>query len=198
MLVTERLIIRSFCETDVEELYRLVYADHVVRDAWSGYRETLEQFRQRFRTTKLWHAEDGFGFRAVVRKADGALLGLMGLQKYEPDEDNSFIVFADGSSPVGRDPARLEVELTYALGRDYWGQGYATEAGQALIQEGFSRLGIVRIVNAVNPHNANTINLMRRLGFHIEANHNLQDLVNYGVPGVLGILENKAVRSTDS
>lgn len=192
-LETERLLIRPFAEADVDELYRLVYADHVVRDAWSGYRESLEEFRARFRATRLWHAEDGFGFRAVVRKADGALLGLVGLQKYEPGEDTRFIVFADGSSPVGHDPALLEAELTYALGRDYWRQGFATEAGRAVINEGFTRLGVGRIVNSVNPHNGNTIALMKRLGFRIEVNHNPRALADHGVPGVLGVLDHPSL-----
>src|SRR6185503_126853 len=97
VLTTERLLIRPFTGDDVDELYRLVYADHKVRDAWSGYRETPEQFRQRFLVDKVWHAKDGFGFRALELKANRALIGLMGLQKYEPGEDTSFIVFADGS-----------------------------------------------------------------------------------------------------
>jgi RimJ/RimL family protein N-acetyltransferase len=191
-LETERLLIRLFDEADVDELYQLVYADPAVRDMWSGYRETLEQFRERFRATPLWHADDGFGFRAVTRKADGALLGLVGLQRYEPGEDTSYIVFADGTSPIGQKPDLLEAELTYAFGRAYWKQGYAAEAGWAVIDEGFTRLGVGRIVNGVLPSNENSINLMRRLGFRIEANHNPRDLEVYGMPGVLGILDRPA------
>jgi ribosomal-protein-alanine N-acetyltransferase len=192
VLTTERLLIRPFVDDDVDELYRLVYADHKVRDAWSGYRETVEQFRMRFRAAKVWHAEDGFGFRALELKHDRALIGLMGLQKYEPGEDTSFIVFADGISGVGQNPRRIEVELTYALGRFYWNQGYATEAGRAIIGEGFGKLGVARIVNAVDPRNNNTINLMKRLSFRIEANHSPQGLRDFGAPGVIGILDNPA------
>ena len=191
LLTTERLIIRPFVDEDVDELYRLVYADHRVRDWWSGYRETLEQFRQRFKAAKVWHAEDGFGFRALELKADPALIGLMGLQKYEPGEDTNFIVFANGTRGVGKTPAFIEVELTYALGRFYWNQGYAIEAGRAIVDEGFGKLGVARIINAVDPRNHNSINLMKRLGFRIEANHDPRNLKDYGVPGVLGILESK-------
>ena len=96
---------------------------------------------------------------------------------------------ADGSSPVGHNPDQIEAELTYALGRFYWRQGYATEAGRAIIDEGFGKLGVARIVNAVDPRNNNTVNLMKRLGFRIEANRAAQNIANYGASGVLGILD---------
>jgi RimJ/RimL family protein N-acetyltransferase len=35
-LQTERLTIRPFVESDVGELYQLVYANPLVRDTWSG------------------------------------------------------------------------------------------------------------------------------------------------------------------
>jgi [ribosomal protein S5]-alanine N-acetyltransferase len=189
---TDRLILRPFDAGDAEELYRLVYADHEVRDAWSGYRETLEQFRRRFAEGGVWRLRGGFGFRAVVLKDGGVLLGLMGFQRHR---DGEGIVLGEGARPVASDPGLVDAELTYALGRAYWKRGYATEAGAALIAEGFDRLGIDRIVNWVAPHNANTIGLMLRLGFRIEPNRDPADLARYGTPGFLGILDRAVDRA---
>jgi RimJ/RimL family protein N-acetyltransferase len=189
---TERLILRPFDTEDVDELYRLAYADPEVRDAWSGYRETIDQFRRRFDEGGVWRIVDGIGFRAVILKEGGALIGLMGFQRHEAEP---CIVFVDGARPVGSDPDRIDVELTYALGRAYWKRGYATEAGAALIAEGFDRLGIDRIVNWVDSANAGTIGLMRRLGFRIEPNGNPDDRSRSGAPSVLGILERPSGRS---
>ena len=47
LIETERLILRPFDAGDVEGLYRLVFADPGVRDAWSRYRESLESDRIR-------------------------------------------------------------------------------------------------------------------------------------------------------
>ena len=148
---TDRLLLRPFTESDVDAIYTLVYADSRVREAWSGYTGTLEAFRSRFAREPLWHAEDGFGFLAVEHKADDQLLGLMGFQCYEQGEDTGHMRFEDPANEVGRDPAQIEVELTYALGHAYWGHGYATEAGRALIQVGFCQLGIARTFQIVKP-----------------------------------------------
>jgi RimJ/RimL family protein N-acetyltransferase len=174
---------------------RLLYADPAVADNWTGLSRTREDVQKRFATHKVWRLEQGFGFRAVALKDSGILIGLMGFQKYEIDEDTSFIVLPDGSSPVGRDPTLLEAELTYALGRAYWGQGYATEAGLALLDHGFTHAGIGRIVNEVRAANVRSVNLMKRLGFHVIPNVRPRA----DGPGIIGILDNPMLqgRATD-
>src|SRR5687768_11553114 len=92
-LETERLILRPFVEDDVEGLYQLVYANREVREAWSGYKGSLDEFRGRFVTDPVFHAHDGFGYLAVVLKEEQLLIGLMGFQLYQPGEDTSFMLF---------------------------------------------------------------------------------------------------------
>ena len=72
--------------------------------------------------------------------------------------------------------------LTYALGLDYWKQGYASEMGQAIIVYGFETIGIGRIIQGVRTKNSNSVNLMRRLGFRIENGTHPEETV--------GILDN--------
>jgi len=193
-LETERLHIRQFCDQDVEEIYSLVYADAEVKDAWSGYRGSLSDFRLRFATDPVYHAADGFGYLAITLKQDRQLLGLMGFQKFDPDEEVSFMIFEDPQDDLVRDPAVIEVELTYALGRAYWGHGYATEAGKAIIPFGFQHLHIARIINAVVVHQKHrSRHLMKRLGFRIVNNLNPNPVKSgpfQGSPGVIGILNN--------
>ena len=49
-------------------------------------------------------------------------------------------------------------------------QGYATEAGQALIDYGFQQLKLRRIVAMTRADNAASIGVMRKLGMRIERN----------------------------
>jgi RimJ/RimL family protein N-acetyltransferase len=193
-LETERLLLRPFTKLDVGTIYALVYADSRVREAWSGHNGTLQAFRLRFVIDQVWRAHDGFGYLAVVLQETRRLLGLMGFQRYRPGEDTSFVQLEGPADEIGRDPALVEVELTYALGYAYWGHGYATEAGQALIGAGFRHLGIDRIVNAVPVHpDHRSLALLNRLGFRIVPN--LQPVTSgvfAGAPGAVGILTKAA------
>ena len=176
MLETQRLWIRRFLPHEADTLYRLVYADADVRQSWSSYTGTSEEFQARFRTDPLYNGTQSFGYYALVRKEDERLLGLMGFQNHA-DEDMTWLLMPDGSRDVGHRPGYLDVELTYALGKAYWGQGYATEAGQALIAFGFEEQGIDRIVNAISPTNTRSRNLMLRLGFTFVDNGNPEDMI---------------------
>jgi RimJ/RimL family protein N-acetyltransferase len=184
--------VRPFTADDLDEIYDLVYADPAVREAWSGRAGTPTEIKAAFAREHV-ERDDDFGFKAVVLKEGNGLLGLMGFQRHEPDEDTSWLVFERGSPEGWRDPRLIEVELTYALGRAYWGHGYATEAGRAMIEYGFAKMGIARIVNGTSGGNHRAIALMRRLGFGIQKNV-ASSLPGKGlnVPAVVGILE-KAV-----
>ena len=180
---TERLILRPFTETDGEEIYRLVYADRDVQKWWSNFDGSLEEFRERFRIGKNWRIEGGFGYWAVVRRADNQLVGLMGFQNHA-DEPMDWLLMPDSSRNVGHILGCVDAELTYALGQSYWGQGYATEAGRVLLDYGFNTTGIDRVINAISPDNFRSRSLMTRLGFTFLDNGNPED--------VIGLLENPA------
>lgn len=179
-LATDRLLLRPFTRQD-EAIHRLVYADPVVAGRFCGTTRTLEEVRE-WLIHRAWQAaEDDLGFWAVVGRGDASLLGLVALQPYVP----WWIVWEH--DPTARHH-RLEVELSYALGRSYWGQGYATEAGRALIGYAFERLRLPRIAYGVDRGNLRSVNLMRRLGFRLERN-----LHPDGAGGVVGILDNDRV-----
>jgi RimJ/RimL family protein N-acetyltransferase len=176
-LETDRLLLRPFTRHD-EAIHRLIYADPVVARRFAGTTRTLEEVRE-WLIHRVWQAaEDDLGFWAVVRTADDNLLGLVALQPYVP----WWIVWEH--DPQARHH-RLEVELSYALGRGHWGHGYATEAGRALIGYAFERLRLPRIAYGVDRGNLRSVNLMRRLGFRLERN-----LHPDGAGAVVGILDN--------
>jgi len=189
-LTTERLRLRPFAPGDLEETHRLLYADPEVAVAWAGRTRTLAEIQESF-AAKVAQAGAAFGFLAVVVAATDTLLGTVALQRYAPTGDTSYIVLPDAPDyRVGSDPGVIEVELTYALGRAYWGQGYAAEAGRALLRHGFTRLGVNRIVNSVSSRNTASIALIRRLGFTLQPNLHPKPMLNSDAPGVIGVLTN--------
>lgn len=67
-----------------------------------------------------------------------------------------------------------EVELGYRLHREFWGLGYATEGGRALIDRGFTTGGVRRVVATTMFVNAGSRRVMEKCGlrhvrtFHVE------------------------------
>ena len=58
--------------------------------------------------------------------------------------------------------------LWFAFRRDLWGQGYAGEAMEALLDLGFGRLGLHRVYGDCDPRNARSARLMEKLGMQRE------------------------------
>ena len=63
---------------------------------------------------------------------------------------------------------RWQAELGYTLHRDYWGQGYASEAGEALLRYGFTELRLHRVFAECHPDNVGSARVMQRLGMRYE------------------------------
>ena len=57
------------------------------------------------------------------------------------------------------------VEVGWRLGREYRGLGYATEAGRAWVDYGFSERGLEEIISIYEPENESSGAVMKRLGF---------------------------------
>lgn len=57
------------------------------------------------------------------------------------------------------------VELGYRLAHAYWGRGYVPEASAALIELGFAKLGLDRVMALAVPENRNSKRVMEKLGF---------------------------------
>jgi RimJ/RimL family protein N-acetyltransferase len=187
-LETDRLILRPFTWADFETAHHLLYADPLVAPAWAGRVKTPSEVRPGF-AAKVAQREGDLGFLALTRRTDGQLLGAIALQPYAPGDDTSYIRLADAPDyRVGSDPHRCEAELTYVLGRAYWGHSYAAEAAQAVLTYGFTELGVDRIVNDVSSANASSLALMRRLGFRLQPNLHPHPFAASDAPGVIGTL----------
>jgi RimJ/RimL family protein N-acetyltransferase len=177
---TPRLRLRRFT-CDDEAIHEVVYSDLEVCRYYCRSTRTLDEVRE-WLVYRSWQGRDeDLGFWAVIRKEDERLLGLVALQPYIP----RWIVWED--DPDARTNA-LEVELSYAFGRCFWGRGYATEAGRELIHYAFAILRIPRIAYGVDRANVRSVELMRRLGFALGRN-----LHPEGENDVIGVLVNDRV-----
>ena len=98
-----------------------------------------------------------------MRKEDEAVIGRVGLLVWNTDtwEPTTRAAAADVPS---------EVEVGYTLGRDYWGQGYATEAAGAVRDYALNELGAERLIALIIHGNTASENVARKLGLEYERN----------------------------
>jgi len=94
----------------------------------------------------------GFGLYLVELRKDATPIGLCGLIKRDSLED---------------------VDLGFSLLPAFWGQGYAREAAEAVIEHGRNAFGLGRLVAITNPDNWSSIRLLERLGFAQEGTFRL-------------------------
>jgi RimJ/RimL family protein N-acetyltransferase len=146
VIETERLLLRSWREGDLEPFLRHTNTPAVMR--FLGGVRTDEEIAKVIERLTGWQEERGFTFWAVERKADGELLGFCGLK-----------IADDKGSPV-----EGEYEIGWRLREDVWGQGYAKEAAAASLGHAFDKLGGERIVALTVDGNAPSWGLMERLG----------------------------------
>jgi RimJ/RimL family protein N-acetyltransferase len=166
---TARLVLRPFRWEDFEAFHRLAYADPEVAPEWTGRIKTIDEVRDGF-ARKVEQPPGEPGWVAITLKDGGTLIGGIGLQRWLPDEDTSWFIPEYPEDAPKRDPRVIEVELAPVLGRAYWGHGYATEAGRALLAYGFGELGIARVLSPIRRSNVRSIGLAQRLGCDIRRN----------------------------
>jgi RimJ/RimL family protein N-acetyltransferase len=141
-LETERLILRPPLAADVPVLARLLDDFGVAKNLTHVPHPYAERDGYAFvalAEQNLARKED-FVF-AIQRRADAAFLGCCGVNP------------------------KVDFELGYWLGRPYWGQGYATEAGRRLVRFAFDELGADRINSGWFFDNPASGRVLEKLGF---------------------------------
>lgn len=181
-LYTSRLHLRPFSTNDAADFHRVIYSDPDVCHFFCGSTKTLDEVRERIAYRIFQLSAGDLGALAVVRSSDNALMGLVALQLYVA----SWIRWEDAPNELTN---RVEVELSYALGRPFWRQGYAAEACRAVIDYAFTELGLARLAYAVDRQNAPSIALMRHLGFCLGTNLH-PNVDSNGADSVVGVLVN--------
>lgn len=94
-------------------------------------------------------ATPGDGVAGAGLGRGGAIVGRAGLQYTEVDGETA-------------------LELLYALRRDSWDMGYATEAARGVLDIAFGVMRLPRVVAVVLPANVRSRHVVEKLGFTFE------------------------------
>jgi RimJ/RimL family protein N-acetyltransferase len=156
-LETDRIVLRRFTADDEDDVFALHSDPAVMR--YLGPPVPREEIREQTlgRWFDLYESHPGFGYFAAIEKTTGVFLG--------------WFLFRP---PVVEDPAPGEIELGYRLHQAAWGRGFATEGSVALVQKGFTELGVQRIVATTMTVNRGSRRVLEKAGlryvrtFHLE------------------------------
>ena len=150
---TQRLIIRDWREEDREAFYRMNSDERVM--SFFPFRRTRAEADAFFDRLSAETAAGATGFAALELRETGECIGFAGLH---PDD-------VVPSLPPGA------IEIGWRLLPQFWGKGYATEAAEALLAEGFLHLGLAGIVSYAVWNNDRSTAVMRRIGMKAAPEH---------------------------
>lgn len=145
-LETENLILRPFKNEDVHGFFSMMDSREV-RDALhvpDDYGPS-EAFKDMAAWLGQWELR-GTGHWSLEEKNSGRFVGRAGLHQPERHDWPG-------------------VEVGWALHPDFWGHGYATEAGAAASSYGFERLGVGKLFSCILAENHRSQAVAKRLGF---------------------------------
>lgn len=157
-IITERLIIRTFCEDDLPALVATL-GDPTTMAFWPRPL-TPDEAAGWLRRAIAAREEGIYGRRALALRATGELIGDAGVVRAE-------------LNGVERD------DLGYIIRADHWGRGYATEAARALASHYLHAHGLPALyANMAHDHQASRrvaerIGMRRVAEYHNARNRNL-------------------------
>jgi len=149
ILETERLVLRRLTMDDLDDLFALYHGPDVRKYYSEGipsYEETKQELDWMINTC---YVQYGFGMWATIEKSSDRFIGRCGLTPMDIE-------------------GHEEIEVGYMLSKDYWGQGLATEAAQAILEYGFEQVGLSRLICVINPGNLASSKVAVKIGMKLE------------------------------
>lgn len=144
---TVRLICRPFEAGDFEALLALQQNKRVYQYVGDGKPLSAAQVRLWIERSRANIDANGFGTGAVMHRADQALIGWAGYVR----------------------PEGQEVEIIYGLSPDYWGQGLGSELARGMVDAARYCYHIGPLHATVDPDNAQSIKVLKKVGFQLFA-----------------------------
>jgi ribosomal-protein-alanine N-acetyltransferase len=167
-LETERLLLRPLSLDDLD-VFAAFYADpEVMRYLGAGRTLSHDESEQSLRRMLRSFEVDGFGQLAVERADDGELIGRCGFLVWDA------VTLTPTTEAEADGPT--ELEIGYALGREFWGQGYATEAATAVRNHALRSMHRTRLIAFIRPGNLASARVAEKLGMRHERDVELMEL----------------------
>ena len=173
MIETERLILRPFRQSDLQDFYEYASVEGVGEMAGWAHHETMEKTQE---ILNNFIAEDKTF--AIVFRDNGKVIGSLGIEKYGKEE-----TLTEFEGYKGR-------ELGFVLSKDYWGKGIMAEAVDAVIHYLFDKLDFDFLICGHYDFNSQSRRVQEKCGFKPYRKLNMNTRLGTTEPGVLNLLVN--------
>lgn len=147
ILETNRLLLRPLNPDDYGAVFDFMQAREVTQFLlFFGYPLNGSQLEGWLRDV-INASPDSFAYWAIIHCESEKLIGILSLTI---------------------DRFHHKAEMGYWIGRDFWGQGLATEAVRAAIEYAFNDLQLHRLELTIHVRNKASQNVAKKLGFQLE------------------------------
>jgi len=143
---TDRLTVRPWQAKDRPALERMVRDPEMMRYVTQGRTWSDDAVDEMLERQNRHLERHGVCFGAVELRETGEVIGLVGLQQLD-----------DG-----------EFELGWWIWKDFWGQGFATEAARAFVDHARDVMGLKTLVAVIDPPNVASKAVAEKLGLRFE------------------------------
>lgn len=154
-LTTERLVLRVPAVADASAAAALLTDPEVMRFVGGEVVPAQDVGAVVGKWIERWRA-NGVGPFVVERRADRTFLGRVGIVVWD-ERTWTHATFASARS-------HAQPELGWALVREHWGHGYATEAARVVRDWALRAWEFRRLISLISPENVASAAVARRLG----------------------------------
>jgi len=169
---TERLLLRRPRPDDLDDFAAAFSDPEVMQFLGDGSTVTREQTEASIRRwLERWDA-DGIGLCSMEIRATGQVAGRTGFLVWDTADWTTSTLAGAGE--------RAEVEIGWTVAREYWGNGYATEAALALRDWGVAERGLSRLISLIRPDNVRSVRVAEKIGESFE-----REIALMGQPALL-------------
>lgn len=144
---TERLEIRAWQPGDRPALEQMVADSDMMRHITRGRTWRVDEVDEFLQRQAAQLAEHGVCMGPLVLRGGDEIVGIVGIQPLDLPG---------------------EYELGWWVWKEYWGRGYASEAGRALVAFAACEMDLHRVVAVIDPDNAASIRVAEKIGMRFE------------------------------
>ncbi|MCH9763573.1 MAG: GNAT family N-acetyltransferase [Gammaproteobacteria bacterium] len=148
IIETERLILRTWCDDDLEPMFR-INQDPKVMEYFSAL-GSKEETQNHINRICKHQDEHGYSLYVVELKSTHKMIGFIGLLHRIKAEFNV--------------PFNPSIAIGWRLSLKHWGKGFATEGASAVLDYAFCVLGLPEIVSFTVTENKKSRRVMEKIG----------------------------------